>query len=78
MLNIKCSVSQSSILASLLFVIYINDLFLSTSLLDTIMFSDDANLFYSHQDIKELCRGVNFEIEMVCDWFNANKLSLNE
>ena len=42
------------------------------------MFSDDANLFYSHQDIKELCRGVNFEIEMVWDWFNANKLSLNE
>ena len=42
------------------------------------MFVDDRNLFYSHQYIKELFGVVNSELENVCDWFNANKLSLNE
>ena len=78
MLNIKCGVPQGSILRPLFFITYITDLFLSTSLLDPTMFSDDTNLFYSHQDIKEVFRVVNSEIEKVCDWFNANKLSLNE
>ena len=34
------------------FIIYFNDLFLNTSLLYSFMFSDDTNLFYSHQYIK--------------------------
>ena len=42
------------------------------------MFADDINLFYPHQDIKESFRVVNSEPEKVCDWFNANRLSLNE
>ena len=39
----------------LLFIIYINDLFLRTSLLDPIMFADDKNLFYSYQGINSGC-----------------------
>ena len=54
MLNIKCGVPKGSILRPLLFIIYINDVFLSKSLLNPIMFADDTNLFYSHQDVKEL------------------------
>ena len=40
------------------------------------MFADDTNLFYSHQNIKTL-RTVNCELEKICEWFRANKLSLN-
>ena len=78
MLNIKYGRPQGSILGPLFFIIYINAFSLSTSLLDPIMFADDANLFYSHEGIKELFRVVNSEIEKVCDWFNAKILSLNE
>ena len=33
--------------------------------------------FYSHQDIKSLFGTVNCELEKICEWFRANKLSLN-
>ena len=88
MVNIKCGVPQGSILyinsnidpniSILIYLIYINDLFLSTSFLDPVMFVEDPSLFYSHQDTKELFRVVNSVLEKVCDWFNANKLSLSE
>ena len=42
------------------------------------MFADDTNLFFSHKDIKELFRIVNIELDKICTWFKANKLSLNE
>ena len=71
MLNIKCPILG-------LFITYTKDLFLSTSLLDPILFANDTNLFHSHQDIKELLRVNNSELEKVCDCFNANKLSLRE
>ena len=54
MLNIKCGVRQVSILGPLLFIMYINDLFFITPFSDPIMFVDDTNLFYSHQDIKAI------------------------
>ena len=42
------------------------------------MFADDTNLFFSHKDMKELFRIVNIELDKICTWFKANKLSLNE
>ena len=59
------------------FLVYINDLWCSTSLLETIMFADDTNLFYSHNDVKELFQTMNAELIRLNDWFCANKLSLN-
>ena len=75
--NISCGVSQDSILGSLLFLVYVNDLNKTSDVLDPIMFADDTNLFYSHQNIKILFRTVNCELEKIYEWFRANKLSLN-
>ena len=49
--NITCGVPQGSILGPLLFLIYVNDLHKASSLLKPIIFADDTNLFYSHNNI---------------------------
>ena len=44
-------VPQDSILGPSLFLVYVNDLH-NLATLDPIMFADDTNLFYEHNDLK--------------------------
>ena len=75
--NVICGVPQGSILGPLLFLIFINNICHSTPLLEAILFADDTNLFYSHNNVKELFRTMNAELSHLNDWFCANKLSRN-
>ena len=78
LLQIKCGVPQCSIFGPLLFLIHLKDLSLVSKFLSPIMFADDTNLFYSHNNIKILFKNANDELEKHLQWFKANKLSLNE
>ena len=73
---ISCGVPQGSILGPLLYLVYVNDINMSTN--NTILsFADDTSILLSNCDINLLFHNANNAIADVFNWFCANKLSLN-
>ena len=59
--RISCGVPQGSILGPLFFILFVNDLN-NASVLDAILFTDDTNLFISHNDSVYLINTLNREL----------------
>jgi hypothetical protein len=73
-----CGVPQGSILGPLFFLLYINDICNVSQLVETILFADDTNIFFSHKDPQYVIDSLNNELEKLSDWFQANRLSLKK
>ena len=74
---IKCGVPQGSILGPLLFLLYINDIVMSSEIFKFTLFADDTSLFYSHKNEQDAIPILNAEFSKISNWLAANKLSLN-
>ena len=46
-------------------------------MLDFILYADDADVLYKHENIDMMCKIVNVELDKLSTWFALNKLALN-
>ena len=76
--KIAYGVPQGSVLGPKLSNLCINDICSTSNLLKFVLFSDDTNIFNSHQDINVLLSTINNELQQLNTWFAVNKLSLNK
>ena len=62
---IKCGVPQGSILGPLLFLLYINDIIMSSEIFKFTLFADDTSLFYSHKNEQDAVPILNAEFSKI-------------
>ena len=74
--TISHGVPQGSVLGSLSFILYINDMYNSVKNYKTHHFEDDAKLLLTNSSLKKINRQVNHDRSLICPWLRAGK-SLN-
>ena len=74
--NLLCGVPQGSILGSLLFLLYINDMPQAVAC-DLLLYADDTCLVFQHKDVIKIETVLNKNFSSLCDWFIDNKLSIH-
>ena len=74
--KLSCGVPQGSILGSLLFLLYVNDMPQAVNS-ELLLYADDTCLIYMGKDTKTIEEQLNRDFNFLCEWFIDNKLSIH-
>ena len=74
---ISCGVPQGSVLGPLPFLLYINDLPNIAKHLKFFLFADNTNIYYVANDLKNLEKKMNKELQKLYECLCINRLTLN-
>ena len=75
--TISCGVPQGRVLGPLLFLISINDIYLSAPEISFHLFADDTCLFYANKSYSKLENILKCSLCILVNWLKAKKLTLN-
>lgn len=70
-------VPQRSVLGSLLFVLYINDIVKAVKYCTCKLFADDTMIYISGRDLNEIERKLNYDLGNIVKWLDGNSMRLN-
>ena len=73
---IYCRIPQGSILGSLLFIVFFNDL-IDIMNVNVIKYAEDTVLFYTDSDVSKIESVLNYEMKKVGLYCNQNELLFN-
>ena len=76
-LQIKSGVPQGSIIGPLLFLLYINDIGLSSQSMDIDLFADDSTTYASDHDLHRIEVKLQSNIDHISKWCKINNMSLH-
>ena len=68
---------QGSCLGPLIILIFVNNMRLHLTDVDSVQFADDTTILFGHRNENYLKYCVERELEILSDWFRVNKLTLN-
>ncbi len=74
---LEYGVPQGSVLGPLCFILLTNDLAQSIQKSSSILFADDTTIYASGKNVRHLVESIKHDLNILVDWFRANKLSLN-
>lgn len=70
-------IPQGSVVGSLFFILYVNDLFNLPFIGKIVLYCDDITLVYVSGDAKRLEEQINYDLQLLNNWLNYNKLTIN-
>ena len=74
---VRCGAQQGSILAPLLYLIYVNDMYRCTNETTPVLFADDTTLLSFAKSQDDAVKFLNDDLIKVQEWLICNKLTLN-